>query len=709
MIDSITRFTSRAAVPIVVILGLIVGTAAMLFTGAAEATRLIDPGPVIRFGLPASKFLFNLAMSVTIGALMFALLIVPRTQGRRSGRTKGRKNSVTAGASARSGTKSSGSVDTVAGNPSSETPLNPLWEKSLKIAEVSSVVWTISAMAVLVFTFVDSVGSQAYLDFSQQFGVYLTQIAFGQLWVLIVILIAVASTLCFGSRSYLGLAFAAVLSVAVMIPLALMGHSAEASGHTQAVNSIGLHLLGVTIWLGGLFVVALLGTRLAKAGNLATIIERYSALALFGFVLVVFSGVVNSLLRIEGLDDLMTPYGQVIVAKTFATILLGLVGLWHRRFVIGRLGAAASVAIEFWRLIIVEFIIFGATMGLAVALSRSQPPVSQEPVGNPSPAQILTGEPLPPAPTSARFFTEWSIDPLWVVITVGLAVAYIVGFVRLRRRGDSWPVLRLVSWLLGMVLLFYVTSGGVRVYGELQFSAHMIQHMLLVMVVPIPMVLGAPITMLMRATTARTDGSRSMREWILWLVHTPVLQFFANPIVASINFAGSLIVFYYSGIMQYALETHLGHELMIVHFLAAGYLFAQALIGIDPGVKRFPYPLRLLMLLITMAFHAFFGISLMSSEVLIEGDWFGNIGADWGYSAIEDQQKGGAIAWGIGEIPTLFVAIMVAVLWSKSSEKEAKRVDRREDRTDDAELRAYNDMLARVAERDSKTQTRGGS
>ncbi|GAA1548185.1 cytochrome c oxidase assembly protein [Brevibacterium picturae] len=684
--ESLTRFTSRAAVPIVVIGGLAVGTAAMLFTGAAEATLLNDPGPYVRFGLPAAKFVFNLSMAMTLGALMFALLILPRTQGR------GRKTKATT-AAATSGT-------------SDEAPLNALWEKTLKIAEVASVAWTISAVAVLVLTFVDTVGAQAYLDFSNQLGVFLTQIAFGQLWTLIVVLIAVASTLCFGTRSYLGIAVAGVLGVGVMIPLALMGHSAEASGHTQAVNSIGLHLLGVTIWLGGLFVIALLGSDLARSNQLRTTIERYSSFALIAFAIVAYSGVVNSLLRVHDLDDLMSPYGQVIVAKTFAVILLGLVGFWHRQFVIRRLGAVASATREFWRLIVVEFTIFGATMGLAVALSRSQPPVSQEPVGNPSPAEILTGEPLPPPPTFARYFTEWSLDPLWVVVAVGLSAAYILGFINLRRRGDTWPIHRLICWLLGMIFLVYVTSGGARVYGEIQFSAHMIQHMLLIMVVPLPMVLGAPITMLIRGTKARTDGSRGVREWVLWLVHTPYMRFFANPVFASVNFAGSLVIFYYSGVMKYALEWHLGHELMIIHFLGAGYLFAQALIGIDPGVKRPAYPLRLLMLLITMAFHAFFGISIMSSEVLIEGDWFGNIGADWGYSAIEDQQLGGGIAWGVGEFPTLFIAIMVAFQWSKSSDREAKRVDRREARTDDAELRAYNDMLATMAQRDSKADHR---
>ncbi|SMX83336.1 putative copper resistance protein D [Brevibacterium sp. 239c] len=685
--ESVTRFTSRAAVPLVVIGGLAVGLAAMLFTGAASATLLNDPGPYVRYGLPAAKFVFNISMALTLGALMFALLILPRTRGR------GRSRKATAAAA------NSGVPD--------ETPLNVLWEKTLKIAEVASVAWTISAVAVLVLTFADTVGAQAYLDFSNQLGVFLTQIAFGQLWTLIVVLIAVTSTLCFGTRSYLGIALAGVLGVGVVIPLALMGHSAEASGHTQAVNSIGLHLVGIIIWLGGLFTIALLGSDLARSHQLRTTIERYSSFALIAFAIVAYSGVVNSLLRVHSFADLMTPYGQVIVAKAFATILLGLVGFWHRQFVIRRLGDAASATREFWRLIIVEFIIFGATMGLAVALSRSQPPVSQEPVGDPTPAEILTGDPLPPSPSFARYFTEWSLDPLWVVVAVGLSVAYIVGFINLRRRGDSWPIHRLICWLLGMIFLVYVTSGGARVYGEIQFSGHMIQHMLLIMVVPLPMVLGAPITMLMRGTKARTDGSRGIREWVLWLVHTPYMRFFANPIFASVNFAGSLVIFYYSGIMKYALEWHLGHELMIIHFLGAGYLFAQALIGIDPGVKRPAYPLRLLMLLITMAFHAFFGISIMSSEVLIEGDWFGNIGADWGYSAIEDQQLGGGIAWGIGELPTLFIAIMVAFQWSKSSDREAKRSDRREARTDDAELRAYNDMLANMAQRDANSSPRG--
>jgi putative copper resistance protein D len=68
----------------------------------------------------------------------------------------------------------------------------------------------------------------------------------------------------------------------------------------------------------------------------------------------------------------------------------------------------------------------------------------------------------------------------------------------------------------------------------------------------------------------------------------------------------------------------------------------------------------------------------------------------WGTSALSDQQTGGGIAWSVGEIPTLVLAIGVAVAWSRSDEREGRRRDRAADRTGDAELQAYNDMLANL-------------
>ncbi|WP_229738443.1 cytochrome c oxidase assembly protein [Isoptericola cucumis] len=263
---------------------------------------------------------------------------------------------------------------------------------------------------------------------------------------------------------------------------------------------------------------------------------------------------------------------------------------------------------------------------------------------------------------------------------------------------------RTVSWCLGMVVMFWVTSGGPAVYGQVIFSGHMVQHMTLAMLVPLFLVLAAPVTLLLRAIPARKDGSRGPREWVLGLVHSRFGQFLARPVVAAVLFAGGMIAFYYTPAFEFALRNHAGHVWMIVHFTLVGYLFANALVGIDPGPKRPGYPQRLLLLFATMAFHAFFGVVLTTGESLLVADWFGNMGRPWGLPAIDDQQRGGGVAWGIGELPTLALAIAVAVAvqWTTSDEREARRRDRKADRDGDAELTEYNAMLAKMAEHDDR-------
>ncbi len=233
--------------------------------------------------------------------------------------------------------------------------------------------------------------------------------------------------------------------------------------------------------------------------------------------------------------------------------------------------------------------------------------------------------------------------------------------IKVRRRGDKWPILRLAAWIVGLTALFYITSGAPAVYGKVLFSMHMVDHMALTMVAPLFLVIGAPVTLALKALSSRADGTRGPREWILVLVHSKFSAVITHPLFAAANFAGSIIIFYNTDLFAFALRNHVGHELMNVHFLLTGYLFALSMIGSDPVPRRAPYPLRLVILLATMSFHAFYGVSLMSSTSLIQADWFGNLGRPWGESAIEDQRLGAAAMWGIGEVPTLMLALGVMV------------------------------------------------
>ena len=339
-------------------------------------------------------------------------------------------------------------------------------------------------------------------------------------------------------------------------------------------------------------------------------------------------------------------------------------------------------------------------MSIAGILSTMAPPNRAIPVVDPSPAYYLTGYDLPPQTSAWNWIALWRLEIISAFVFVTAAIIYLRWVVRLRRRGDHWPVLRPVFWVVAMLVLLWVSQGAPAIYGMTIFSGHMVEHMVLVTVAPIFLALAAPVTLALRALPARTDGSRGPREWLRGLVESRFMAFVSHPVVAAASFAAALIVFYYSPLFEFSLRNHAGHLWMLFHFAIVGYLFVNALIGIDPGPSRPRYPMRIVLLFATMAAHAFFGVTLTTSNVLLAPTWFGLMGRTWGPDAITDQQYGGQLAWAMGELPVVVVAILVVAAWKKSDTRDAVRLDRKADRDHDADLNAYNAMLAEAARED---------
>lgn len=649
----------RVLGPAALIVVALAATFAGLAYGGGAAEQLIqDPGPIARYGVPIAKLFVNLGAAGMIGALVLAVWAL--------------------------------------------SPKRREFDLALDVAAASAAVLTVASGATGLFTFLLVTGVPFDLSdaFGQKLGQFVTTIELGQAWLTTMLVAAAVTVLCFAVRNHTALVFVTVLAVTSLVPLAQQGHAAGAAGHAAAVTGLGLHLVFASVWLGGLVTIVLLKGELG-AKRLPVVLARYSTVALISFIVVALSGYASAALRIGDWDQLLTPYGGLVVVKVVALIVLGLFGAAQRRFLIGRMSRGDGTRNgSFWWLVVAELAFMGLASGAAAALARTATPVSEEQAGSlaRTPAEILTGEPLPPWPETFRFFTEWNPDLIWLLACGFGIFFYVAGVRRLRKRGDRWPIYRTVLWISGLALLAYITNGGVNVYEQYLFSAHMLAHMVLTMAVPVLLVPGAPVTLAARAIRARKDGSRGGREWILLAVHSRFAGFIANPIVAALLFVGSLWVFYYSPLFRWTMLDHIGHEWMIVHFLITGYLFVQSLIGIDPVPYRLPYAFRLLLLLGTMAFHAFFGLAIMSSTGLLLADWYGAMG--WGTDALVDQQLGGGIAWSIGEIPTVALAITVAVQWARSDEKESKRRDRHADRTGDAELEAYNAQLAAIAEHD---------
>ena len=281
----------------------------------------------------------------------------------------------------------------------------------------------------------------------------------------------------------------------------------------------------------------------------------------------------------------------------------------------------------------------------------------------------------------------------------------------MRARGDSWPILRAIVWVLGWAIFVWATSGAPGVYGRVLFSMDMVMHMTVFMVAPILMVLAAPVTLALRTAVPRRDNTLGPRELLLAVVHSRFLAVIGNPIVAAVIFFGSLIVFYFSPLFELALRTHTGHVLMTLDFLLAGYLFAWVLVGIDPGLRRWPPWLLLVVLFGTISFHAFFGVALTSGTTLLAPDFFSGLHLPWTVDLLADQRTGGAAGWGIDVLPTLVLALLVTLAWLRSDSAESTRLDRQADRDDDAALKAYNAHLSALSGQSgpsAPTPTRSG-
>ena len=625
------------------------------YTKGNAPLALGDPGEFIRWVQPILQSIKNLAMAITVGALVFAAW---------------------------------------AFSEKSEALTRLLTRVSL-----AAMAWAVFGVLHLLATYLWITGSQFSLgnNFGAGLTQFLTEVALGQALSLNVLAAVVISLLAISIASLRSVIFVAALGLAALVPLAVIGHAAGTAGHDMAVNSMGIHLVAAVVWVGGLIE---LGFQVSAGGNWEVLAKRYSTLALFGFGLTAVSGIAAASIRIVDLKYLFTEWGIVTLVKVGILVVLGLFGAFYRLRLLKK-----PSKVSFAWLMVAELALMGAAFGLGTSLGHSEPPSSKLNLTNfDSPAVILTGSPLPPELTLDRWFTSYKLDLVWLVIVVAATALYLYGVRKLKKRGDNWPIGRTISWLLGMGLLLWITNGPLNVYEQYLFSVHMLAHMILTMGVPVLLVPGAPVTLLMRASDARKDDSRGLREWVLWAVHTPWAKLVSNPIFAAINFAASLVIFYFTPLFAWSTQDHLGHQWMIVHFLITGYLFVQAVVGVDPGPVRIPHLLRLMLLIATLAFHAFFGLSLMNGESLLLPEWYGAMGRTWGEDPLTDQQTGGAIAWGIGEMPAAVLTIIVSIQWFRSDVRDAKRLDRASDRSGNKDVDDYNAMLAKLTKRDGEQQ-----
>ena len=518
---------------------------------------------------------------------------------------------------------------------------------------------------------------------------YLTQTSVGKsylvqlLGILIVLLIPLKKVL----STYISLIIALI---AITAPI-FQSHGTSSSHHGLAIGALVIHVIALSFWVGGLFGL----TQLSKAQKLIAL-PRFSELALWSAITVVITGAATAWTRLDSISSWQSKYGAITILKIFLAFTLIGFGALHRRWII------KSDFPSIFRLISGEIVIMFITVFVGSWLSTVAPPTREI---KSSQALLITGIQMPPAPTFSNILLAYDADGLMLGLLIIAVALYIKGVVILRKRGDTWPVGRTIAFALGISMVDFATSGGLGVYSHFAFSNHMMAHMFLGMIAPIGIVLGAPITLALRTLPqARNKDERGVRGSFIALLHSKPALVMTNPVVALAIFDGSLFTLYFTPLFGNLMQGHSGHFFMSTHFLLAGILFFQTIIGVDPAPRKVPHLVKIIIIFAAMSIHAFFSIAIMSATTLIDNGYFVLLERPWATDLLADQKLGGAIGWAMGEIPILLALIATFLQWLREDKKEAGRIDRAADRAaatgEDDDLAQYNRYLAQLNQRD---------
>jgi len=266
--------------------------------------------------------------------------------------------------------------------------------------------------------------------------------------------------------------------------------------------------------------------------------------------------------------------------------------------------------------------------------------------------------------------TSWTFEPIPVVALLSTGLLYAAGVHRLRLRNRSWPINRSIPFVTGLIAIATATLSPLASRDTEIFSAHVVQHLLLAMIAPPLICLGAPVTLWLQAS------SRPLQERTLRILHSRFVRTVSFPLVAWMLFAGTLFVLYFSSLYELSLRNALFHEFVHAHFIAAGFLFFAPIVAIDPHPHRMPHGARLLYMGLTLPVHAFLALALMSATMPLAADWYMlQTGHELG-RVLADQKLGAAIMWISGDLLSISTVAIVVLQWVRDDERAAIREDR---------------------------------
>ncbi|WP_018332704.1 cytochrome c oxidase assembly protein [Actinomycetospora chiangmaiensis] len=586
----------------------VVALALTALSGAETYARLglPDPGPVVTYGLPVVRALTESAAVVTVGALLLAAFLVP---------------------------------------PPGLGWLTADGYRAVRTASWCAAAWAGGALVTGVFAVADA--------FARPLSVVLTWSTLSEsvgglpaarIWFLTAGVAVCCAVLCRLALSWHAAVGAFALAVLGVLPAAFDGHSGTGTAHDVAMNSLAVHVVAAALWVGGL--VAVLVHAVVGGGELPTGLRRFSTTAFWCWVALALSGTVNALLRVNPADLLTSTYGVLLLGKVAGLVVLGVFGAAHRTRTVPGVVAGSRAALV--RLGGVEVLIMFATVGIAVALGRTPPP--EVPTSLPTRVEALLGYSLDRPLDLAGLVTDARPDLLLGTTAVVAALAYLVGVRTLRRRPVDWPRGRTASWLVGCAVLLVASSSGIGAYAPAQFSVHMLQQVLVMVVVAPAWVLGRPAALLAVVRPAVDGGPPGPGEWVPALGRSRIGRFLTTPVVATAAFVAVGWLLDGSGLFDVLVPGHVGHLTMTVTALAVGCLFAR--VATD---RARPPRIRVAMVLVAALTQLGLAVTVATSSRVAGAEYWRQLGLPF-VDRVADQTAGGLVL-AVAVLPLLTLLI----------------------------------------------------
>jgi cytochrome c oxidase assembly factor CtaG len=304
--------------------------------------------------------------------------------------------------------------------------------------------------------------------------------------------------------------------------------------------------------------------------------------------------------------------------------------------------------------------------------------------------------------------TQWQAAPVVTASVVVLAALYLWGVVRVRREHPArpWPRWRTGIFLAGLAVTVISLQSGIGTYDDVLFWDHMVQHLLLIMVVPPLLIFGQPLTLLLHASR------NPLHTWVKRILRSRVASFLTWPVFGFAAYAAAIVALHLTAAANVIARNDVAHEAEHVLFLVVGYLFFLPIIGSEPIKWRLSYPTKLILLFLIMPVDTFTGLVL----------GYGNRGTpglpvgprpSWAGTATGDLHAGGAAMWVGGDGLMFLMMMIVFLMWSTDTRTETRTRGWLESArratvapgvaatdadidNDDEQLAAYNEYLTRL-------------